>query len=250
VLKKINKFMFKKLLVAIALLSGVAVSSHAQNFTILASPIDSTVHAADSDYQMYDILTNSSTTDSLALTWQVISYSFPDNNTWKLTGMCDNNVCWGDTGTLNGSITRTAYKIGPGKTCPFTAHFIVPATAGVGTVKLKINSLGQIDTLVWVLNSVPNQTGVSIIKMNDNHVTIYPNPSANANSVFVYADKSLKATNVSVVNIVGQTVKTGSLSSTSEVTELSTSDLSKGSYFIKLIDSKGQTITTRKFIKG
>src|ERR1700749_854082 len=127
--------MFKKLLVAIALFSGIAISSQAQQYTVLLNPIDSNTTGGDTYVAMYDYVTNT-TTDSIALTWNIVYNNLPSG--WTNVGLCDNINCFGDALTLNGG-SHTTKKFGANTICQFTEEIIAPVSAanGTGTVKVR-----------------------------------------------------------------------------------------------------------------
>lgn len=240
--------MFKKLLLVATLFVGLTLSSHAQNFTLFAHPADSLTEGSPNDIQMYNRVTNVST-DSIVLKWRTISESYPDTN-WHCTGLCDNVVCYYDTNVVHGYLARKTDVMKPDTFFDFIAHFTVPVSAanGTGTIKVGISDTvtGQTDTLVF--NLIKSPTSISGVTMYDTRVSVYPNPSKLTN-ITVATDKSLNASNILVFNIMGQTVLNATVSKESQNTSLNINSLSKGSYLIKIIDNKGQIVTTRKFIK-
>lgn len=243
--------MIKKLLVAVTLFLGIATSIHAQNFSITANPLYAIDTIPQQDFQLVDAIVNLSATDSITLTWKIVSISFT-NPSWELTGMCDNATCYLYGIPTEDSVTHTTYSIAPNDTCPMLAHFMIPDPNGIGIVKQRIVSAGQTDTLTWCINctSPGSPTGISMINKNDSHVIVYPNPSTSENTAILYADKSIGASKISVINIMGQTIMNADASQSSEYTTLNIASLSKGIYYIKLINNKGQIITTKKFARN
>jgi hypothetical protein len=251
--------MLRKLLLATAIFSACAMSSQAQDYTVISHTVDSfTVGSTPclsctpttgypNTVTVNNKVTNASSTSPLTISWRIVSSVLPTG--WVNTGVCDNNQCFGDSLTVAGVTTHNTNPIAAGGSCTFQGNFYVPTTGanGTGTIKVKLTTLSQSDTLVFNVNKTP--TGISVVSLKDNRVALYPNP-ASANNLFVYADKALNASHITVVNIMGQTVLSTDLSKSAEVTDLNINALAKGSYFVRIVDTKGQLVTARQFIKN
>lgn len=253
--------MFKKLLAAVVLLSGLTISANAQQYNLLASTIDSTTTGTTPTTPpnppnvvlVYNIATNVTASDSIQLTWKVIFNSIPIG--WVNSGICDNINCFGSAATLSGAEEHITKKFGHNQQCGFIAEISAPTNAqdGIATVQIRTETKvvngdtitnGQVDTLTFILRKV-SPTGIAVIKGNDNRVTISPNPTNN--NLIVFADKALNASKITIVSIAGQVAFTTAV--TGENSNINVSSLAKGTYIVNVADNKGQIITARKFIK-
>lgn len=243
--------MLKKIFITATMLCGFAAISNAQSYSFpVGNTADSTTQGSVDDVELDLKPKNITASETFKLKWTVISVALPDA-TWKFTSLCDNVTC--QYNSQDNQLMNQPYTSGdvaPGSTALFRCGFNVPVTAtnGQGIVKVKVEKLlgDQVDTMTFRLTKTP--TGISVIKMNDNRVSVYPNPASN-NNIEVYADKALNASKISLINIAGQVVMTSAVSKATEITNLNIHALSKGTYLVKLTDNNGKSITTRKFIK-
>jgi hypothetical protein len=245
--------MFKKVLTT-AFISGLAFASQAQDYTVFANPVDSTtngtpVKTPEMEGYPYIELANhltNITSSPITINWKVVSVSIPGD--WKVVGLCDNNTCYSEEPILNGTNTPPATSpIAPAGNSLFDLRVYAPITGanGTGTVKVRTNTLSQVDTLVFIINKTA--TGISTIKLDDKRVSLYPNPATNM--LQVYTDKALNPQSISIVNITGVQNIATSIEKGKEVTNIDINALATGMYMVKVIDANGQMITTRKFVK-
>lgn len=245
--------MFKKLLTVAALISGITFAAQAQDFSVFANPVDSTtsgtpVKTSEMEGYPYIELANHLTnvsSDSILVSWSVVSVAIPTD--WLLVGICDNINCFGDAATLGGAVHQTK-KFGAGKQCLFDARVYAPITGanGTGTVKVAVNTLGQTDTLVFIVNKTP--TSVHTILLDDKRVSLYPNPATS--QLQVYADKVLNPAQITVYGINGaQSSLNIPVIKGTEVTNIDINNFAAGIYMVRVTDATGKVITTRKFTK-
>jgi len=244
--------MFKKLLTVVTLITGFSLASKAQDYTVFANPVDSTttgtpVKTPDMEGYPYIELVNhvtNITSNSLSITWKIISVEIPPD--WKLVGICDNVNCFGDDNTLNG-LQHTTNPIAAGANGLFDARVYAPisGTVGTGTFKVRLSTLSQADTVVFRVNKTA--TGITTISMEDNRVSVYPNPAVGG-AVKIFTSKELNASAISISNIAGQTVSTLKVAKGSELTDVNISELANGSYMINVSDDKGHLVTSRRLV--
>ena len=246
--------MIKKVLTAAAFISGLNFAAQAQDYSVFANPVDSTtagtpVKTPEMENYPYIELVNhltNITNSPISINWKVVSVSIP--NDWKVVGMCDNNTCYSDELILNGTNTPPPTSpIAPAGNSLFDLRIYVPVTgtSGTGIVKARTNTLGQADTLVFIVNKTG--TSVSTIKLDDKRVSLYPNPATGILQVFV--DKNLGANSISIMNITGAQSLVAAAAKGKEVTHLDIHALAAGMYTVRINDVNGNTITTRKFVK-
>jgi hypothetical protein len=250
-----SKKMFKKLLLTATLFAVSFTVVNAQDFVLKADTmtknttgVTTITNVCETDAVIfYNYVYNNTTATLPAFHWQIIQKSLPFG--WYVCQFCDNNLC--RTGTSpeianNQEVIASEIEVGD-STAQLEPAITVPADAdnGVGILRVRVWTANTTDTATYIINKTP--TGISKIAVNDTRVNIYPNPANN--SVLIYAEKSLNPANVSVISISGQTVYNTAFNVSKEVSDINISALSKGTYMVRLTDTKGQLITSRKFIK-
>lgn len=247
--------MFKKLLtIATIVVAGSTVPAFAQDYSVFANPVDSTtggtpVKTPEMEGYPYIELANhltNITQSPVVIKWKVISVQIPSD--WKVVGICDNNTCYSDDAVINGvSEPPPTQAIVPGGQSLFDLRMYAPYTAsnGTGTVKIRTNTLSQVDTLIFIVNKTP--TGISIIQADDKRVSLYPNPATN--NLHIVADKALNAKSISIVSINGAQAMNIAVKAGTETTDVNINSLATGNYMVRINDASGNVITTRKFVK-
>lgn len=183
--------------------------------------------------------------------WRSLSTDTTQNPPgWILTGICDNINCRGEYGPWYYGSTEHSAPVASGANSLMLVHVYVPASSAdtVGIYKVEIKTPNQTDTAVYIINKY-SSTGVSTIRLNDNRVSVYPNPLPTGQNMNLYVDKSLKAENAVVYNIIGQKQMVLSLTNNKELNQFDISRLPAGMYVVKINNAQGQAITARKFTK-
>jgi len=244
--------MFKKLLLSAILFAASFTFVNAQDFVLVADTMQKdtsgsvlTTPCSERSVFFYNYVHNISGDTLASYKWKIIQKDFPFG--WSLCQFCDNNLCRTGNELTSPYADITAGELLPDSLGLVEPAILVPADGdnGVGILRVKIWTDNTTDTATFIINKTP--TGISKIAANDARVNIYPNPANN--TVLIYAEKSLNPANISIVSITGQTVYNAAFNANKEATGISINALSKGTYMVRLTDTKGQLITSRKFIK-
>ena len=141
---------------------------------------------------------------------------------------------FGGTSFCNGSIPDSGWDA--------YGRFNVSWGAGLTAASRLKEWLDPTNTNAMTLDPFNGDLGVEDVAVNK-EISIYPNPSSNG--IFtVNTDTTLK---YEVYNVLGQSVKTGELTSVNNTVNLSSSQ--KGIYILKLVDVAANKTTTRKIVK-
>jgi hypothetical protein len=186
------------------------------------------------------------TTGNVYVYWKVVATNFPSD--W-LPGLsiCDNYTCitngssqllWNGT---TGNMQKSAQYSGTGDFHMMNTFASVSTGTYWLTVRLT-DSSGTIRNTTFVI-SHPT-TGIGTISKTD-EINIYPNPALN--EINVQFGESLDIKNISVCNIIGQVLNVYKVSGNSA--RLSLENMPAGVYFVRLINSQGNVVATRKFNK-
>lgn len=246
------------LLVAGALLS--TTYAYAQDFEILENPFEmSTTGCAPFENQPFETkdfvlgfqthLKNLSTDpmDSIQVEWTYLHNLTVEPSGWKLTGICDNDLCRSEDGAWYTGNTEIGKKFDNTHNMLLELNVFAPTNGldGVGTYHVEVKTANQTDTAVFILTKTP--LGISKTLINNKSVAIYPNPATDV--LNIYTDNKLKVNQISVYNLIGKEMITQDRSSNQEVTTLNISEFAQGIYIIRFNDENGNVVATRKFTK-
>lgn len=248
--------MIRRILFLGLILGGLSTAANAQaDFTLTTDTItvDTTgsTPPAGETWDNYTInifnYAHNKTSQPLIINWRIFQKTIPIG--WFINGFCDNISCRPGTHTaiVNGT-PQESNPVAPGDSTQLEPRVAVPVEADNGTaiIRVELKTNNTTDTATYIINK-HSTTGITVISVKDTRVAIYPNPAAN--DLMVFADKSLNAARVSIVNITGAQLMTQTLEKGTEVTNMNVSSLAAGMYFVKIIDERGATVTTRKFSK-
>ena len=179
--------------------------------------------------------------------WKVSATDFPDD--WKpLFQACDNYNCYPSSLLL---------PIGPGKIKTSASypngvgdfHMLIDLSTatsyGTHYVRYKFMSNSTTDTAVETFVFTRMTTGVTSMVKSTDDVVIYPNPANNELNVVYDANADVK--NIAVYNIIGKVMTVYKV--TGESANLNLEAIPSGIYFVRLLNSHGAVVATRKFTK-
>ena len=176
---------------------------------------------------------------------------------WTSTVSSEGYAVWIDY-NKNGLFTdagELVYSKATSTATTASGSFTVPTTATVGTTRMRVSmkyngiptscetlSYGQVED--YSVNIVAAAAISTIADTNSNEilttVSLYPNPTKDVLNI---ETNSISKLNYSVINYLGQVVKSGSIENSS----INVSNLNAGIYILQVND--GQKSVTKKFIK-
>lgn len=231
-------------------LTLACVTTQAQDFTLRADTVrkdnvPGTANHCDYSYELSNYMRNE-TNAPFPIKWVLIEKNLPA--TWLLCGICDNKLCR-DTGNaaLKAFAPDETNPVPVGDSSLMKAMILVPASSppGIGIVKVKVYTPATTDTATFIVTKIA--TGISTIAINDNRVSLFPNPAVN--DLTVFTDKSLKAVRIELVDIRGASQMVQQIGKDADVSRVDIHALAAGLYLVKITDAGGAVITTRKFSK-
>lgn len=246
--------MIRRILFLGLILGGLSTAANAQaDFTLTKDTIiENTLGLSPPAGEAWDNYTlnifnyaHNKKTQDIVIKWRIFQKSLPIG--WFINGFCDNISCRPGNHPAIGGAEQETNPIAPGDSTQMEPRVAVPADGdnGTGIIRVQLKTDNTTDTATYIINK--NPTGITVISAKDKRVGIYPNPAAN--DLIVFADKSLNAARVSIVNITGAQQMAQTLEKGTEVTNINISSLAAGMYFVRIIDERGATVTTRKFSK-
>jgi hypothetical protein len=191
-------------------------------------------------------LTNT-TTSAITVNWRVISHNFPTAPSKWFTsfGVCDNNLCYGSdliTLSMGSYPTKTTNPIPGSSNMHLYASFgeISGAASGPFYVSIEVKEGSTTDTVTYIANKWP--TAITTVKTNDN-VIVYPNPAHDELNVIFSSIPDVKT--LTVVNMIGKVVDVYKVNTNSA--KINIENIPSGVYILRLTDSQGHVVVTRKF---
>ncbi len=200
-----------------------------------------------------DLINNPSTivTDSVTINWKVIATDFPTD--WQgATGICDNKLCYNFPGLWPTSL-RTSYPYPNGlgdfhlQTALTTTTPAFDAANGCHYVTVRAydhNVPADSATMTFIVRKGCATTGIVNPKPSE-EIVLYPNPAYS--EVNVVYDEASDIKNIAVYNIIGKVMTVYKVNGNSA--NLNIESIPSGIYFVRLYNSTGSVVVTRKFTK-
>jgi len=234
----------KKVFTFLSLIGALCVgnSSNAQSFSVHHDT--SYVNTSGSVSVENNITVPGSAT--VPIQWR-ISYSNLPDTMMKTVGICDNVTCFGSADIWPAVVKLSSYPTGTGD-FHITLDFSSPGipVGGPYVMKVKLNNQTNTnDTAIqtYIVSKIP--AAIQPVKINTD-VTLYPNPATSALNV-VY-DASADVKNIAIYNIIGKQMSLFRVTDNTSAS-LNLENIPSGIYFVRLVNSHGDVVTTRKFTK-
>ena len=237
--------------------SFFATTTFAQtaNYSFTNDSIVATFRRCDTTQEAtLTIKNNSSKQDTL--TWK---RTLRSNNIWANSGgswtvtTCDNNGCY------TAGVNQRTFYIAAGATVNMIMNVTPNGVAGTGIIDLKIGTPNR-DSLklgkIYLIDSISGYYKFNIacktVGINNissiNEINIYPSPFQNN---FTISSSNLNRVKfLEVYNVIGSLIYKQELNdASSDAVSINPGNISKGLYFVSLLDSNHNKITTKKIQK-
>ena len=233
------------LLAAVALLFSVKAVQAQSSGGSFTTAHDTVAFATGGAYNA-DNNINNTTASNITVEWRVISSDFPADWLGMSFGVCDNSLCYNGPSVWPGATTYSSvYGTGIGA-FHLTIDLSTATSTGTHIMKIKLNNkYATNDTAIqtYIVTKLP--ASVSVVKA-EGDVAIYPNPAVNELNVVYGAGADVKT--IAVYNIIGKLMTVYKTSNNASA-NLNIESLSSGIYFVRLMNSRGDVVTTKKFTK-
>lgn len=243
--------MFKKIFTLSTLCVAMGSFAFAQDFTMEhESTTETTTGTEDGNLDDYVVIENHLTnisTSTYKYKWNLLApISVPTG--WTLQGFCDNLLCRSTGGPWSTGVVQESADLMPGEESVFKLQVCAPVSASDGSMSIKVRAFtrDQSDTVTYILQK--GTLGLNSISLKDERVVLSPNPAVN--QVKVFADKSLGAKQITVINMLGRTVLNQDMAAGSEEAVVNLNGVASGMYMVRVSDAKGNVITSRKLTKN
>ena len=186
---------------------------------------------------------------SVVVSWRVTDYQFAPG--MGSEGFCDNKLCQDSAHALSGAVyTSNPYSTAWGD---FHALFKDYGAANNTASWVKVNVTegtpgtigGMQRTLVFIARK-NNTTSIGNTNREENSVNVFPNPARDfVNVVF---DKDADVKTIAVFNLIGKTMRVFRPADNNSA-KLDLDNIPSGVYFLRLMNSAGQVVATRRFTR-
>ena len=186
---------------------------------------------------------------NVALQWKVIACNFP-TSWYPSATFCDNSLCYSFlAGGLWPTVTtKTSAPYIAADTGGFKFTIDLPASAALGTyyVTVRLNNIAiPSDTTTSTFIVTGMTLGTAHVRKPASNISLYPNPASNEINVVWDADADVKT--VAIYSTIGKIMSVCRVSGNSA--NLKLENIPAGIYFVRLINSNGEVVATRKFTK-
>ena len=251
--------MMKKILLllcTIGLFSSVKVNAQA-TFSVA----DTVWQSVSTTATINDFITNISA-NNIKISWRVTASNFPaDWLTDSALSICDNYLCRANSSGQLWTGTSGMPYASPNYYYSNTAHDSVGdfhmlldltnvTTTGAHYLTVTITDVtvagvgNYSTTTTFVINKIPE--AVTNVNNPENNINLYPNPAHNEVNLVYNASADIKS--IAVYNIIGKIMAVYKATDNSGA-NLNLENLPSGIYFVRLINSHGDVVVTRKFTK-
>lgn len=242
----------------LGLLSSVIVKGQTATFS-QADTVYYTYNSV-SAATILNLITND-TSYNLNLKWKIIASSFPaDWYSGTALSICDDATCipntsgqlWnGTSGYFDSSLYFS--NIAHDSIGDFHMVLNLSSATSFGSYYLTIHVTDVTNGVVgaysktstFIINRWP--TSVANVNNTGNDVVIYPNPTSNNEINLLYSPNNDIKT-ITVYNIIGKVMKVYNVTNNTSA-NLNLENIPSGIYFVRLINSHGDVVVTRKFTK-
>ncbi len=191
------------------------------------------------------------TVSSATIDWKVIASDFPTD--WvPVYSICDNASCWSGSGlwTPSGGTLATKTSMPYGTTLG-DFHMVVDFTSSTSTgchyMTVRMNNHSSATDTAYETYVICNYPlSAPIFNKSSDDIILYPNPAHDELNVVYDASSDIK--NIAVYNIIGKVLTVYKVTNNNSA-NLNIENIPSGIYFVRLINSHGDVVVTRKFTK-
>jgi len=238
----------KRLFTIAAVIFGLlpGLKGEAQTFTVAHDTVYFTYTPGTGGSGTMVVPDDVTTSTNMAIKWNATATNFPSD--WQAgTGICDNSSCYSSALLYPSLTVKTSNTYDSGVAGDFHMQFSLGSstpTTGCYYYTVKLESAIALYTQYVTFIGCIYPASVPTVKSPD-EVIIYPNPAANEVNVVFDGNQDIKT--VSIYNLIGKPVSVFKVAGDSA--NLNIENIPTGIYFIRLINSHGDVVQTRKFTK-
>lgn len=191
---------------------------------------------------------NNLTSSNMAYNWKVLATDMPSEWLPKV-GICDNIGCFTASLLYPSGAVKTTDPYSPGMGY-FHINFDLAPHGSTAPYYITVQMYNPMSASDNAKQTYIVRPGASTVSVNNTakaieEITLYPNPAHNEVNVVFDAGADVK--HVAIYNIIGKAVANYRVSGNSA--NLNIDNAAPGIYFVRLINSNGNVVATKKFTK-
>ncbi len=238
----------KNVLLFILCLLSFSVVADAQSFTTSSGSSDTVTksYTSGTTIEVHNDLMSSSSTP-VAIKWRVATFAFDAGWDAAATGICDNYLCRYNLNNLATSSEKSdPYSNGSFSDFHvlFAANNPANGTSAKVTVRLTDTATNYSRTLTFI--AYKSALGISTSVVNSDNVSLYPNPAREA--INVIFDKQADVKTIAIYNMIGKAMRIFKPTDNNSA-RLDLDNIPSGVYFVRLMNSDGEIVATRRFTR-
>lgn len=234
----------KKVFTLLSLFVALAAGKAGAQITFSVDNPDTTILSASGSYTATNNVNNTSPTDNITIQWRVSATNWPAD--WLTTlGICDMNGCYSDV--WPSTLKECVYAPGHGD-FHVQSDLTSVSTPGPYYLRVKLNRKDGAagDTVMETYIISKSSVSASNVVKSSSNIVLYPNPATNSVNLVYEASSDIK--NIALYNIIGRQINLFRPTDNSSA-NLNIDGIPAGIYFVRLINSRGDVVATRKFTK-
>ncbi len=232
----------KKIFTLLSIVCSLMVANRSFGQTLSVHE-DTVVISSSGAISVENTITNSGAAAD-TIQWKIASSTMPADWMASVT-VCDNFNCYGNADLWPTVIKDAIYPVGTG-----TFHVTMDVTSVVGVgpyvMRIRINNKFNANDTAWQTYIVSKIPASTFSPKLGNDISLYPNPAVNSINVVYDAASDIK--NIAIYNIIGKQMSAYRVTSNVSAS-LNLENIPSGIYFVRLLNSHGDVVTTRKFTK-
>lgn len=222
------------------------VGANAQSFSVDKDTSKGYWASGAGDVELHVKVTNTSS-NPIKFDWKITNLH--TDALWTFESLCDNVLCYPNTttGLANGMSSFTTDLFSPSNyvdmKIAFNGNAAAINTKSYATIEMKEG----LDIKYATYVAYKNTTSVSNVILQDNDIAIYPNPAQNYIDVVYSPSSDVKS--IAIYNLIGKVVSVYKVTNKNSARCEFNTDMPSGIYVIRVADSKGNVIATRKITR-
>lgn len=223
-----------------------ATNVNAQTFTTNKDTSNGYWASGAGDVEMHITPTNN-TSGSIQIDWRITYFNKGVN--WSFVSLCDKLGCYPESqpGMVDGSKTFSDDMLPAGADGDFKVAFNGDAAANGTKSTLTVELTSGSTTKYATFVAHKTAAGISKSFVQDNDIAVFPNPAQNYIDVVYNPSSDVKT--IALYNLIGKVVSVYKVTNKNSARCEFNSEMPSGIYVLRIADSKGNVIATRKITR-
>lgn len=237
--------MKKFTLIAALFVSLISLNSaQAQSFTIDKDTTRGAFSPLGSGVVEPKVLIATTSKTAIQVDWRISHFSKDPG--WAYESTCDNSLCYYDPSLIDGTTKTTSALFNIDSPAfylkvAFDGNAAANGSKSMATIDLSVGG-GPIQKVTFI--ATKGTSGIVTTVKSDEEISIFPNPASNYIDVKYSSASDVKT--IAIYNLIGKVVNVFKVTDKNSAHCEFNADMPSGIYIVRISDSKGNIIATRK----